>query len=48
MNYSKRFVVEPGAKVKLHWPRLAATRAAARALRNALALDICALEELAE
>ena len=36
-----------GATVKLHWPRLAATRAAARALRNALAIDVTALEELA-
>jgi hypothetical protein len=35
-----------GAQVKPHWPRLAATRAAARALRNALALDVCALEEI--
>jgi hypothetical protein len=35
-----------GAQVKLHWPRLAATRAAARVLRNALALDVCSLEEL--
>ena len=34
--------------VRPHWPRMAATRAAARALRNALALDMCSLEELAE
>jgi hypothetical protein len=37
-----------GAQVKAHWPRLSATRAAARALRNALGIDACSVEELGE
>ena len=36
-----------GAQVRAHWIRLSATRAAARALRNALALDMCSVEEIA-
>jgi hypothetical protein len=35
-----------GAQVKAHYPRIAATRAAARALRNALNVGICSLDEI--
>jgi hypothetical protein len=37
-----------GVQVKAHWPRLSATRAAARALRHALAVDWCSVEEIME
>jgi hypothetical protein len=37
-----------GAKVKPHWRRLAGTRAMARCLRNALNINLVALEELSE
>ena len=35
-------------KIAPHFRRVALTRASARALRNALAIDMCAAEELAE
>ena len=35
-----------GKQVQAHWIRLSATRAAARALRNALAIDMCSVEEV--
>ena len=35
-------------KVALHFRRVACTRAAARALRLALGIDVCSLEELAD
>lgn len=34
------------ARVKLHWRRLSLTRAKARALRDALAIDLCSVEEM--
>jgi hypothetical protein len=37
-----------GKDVRLHWRRLALVRAKARCLRDALALDMVALEELGD
>jgi hypothetical protein len=37
-----------GAQVKAHYPRMALTRSKARTLRDALAIGITALEELAD